>query len=92
MVIEHLVRSSLIIKIDVIAQAISRLLDGIEAVQKNILIFDAAPQPFDVHIISPTSFAIHAYENVIDGQTIYPCRARKLAALITVNNPRLAPL
>jgi hypothetical protein len=46
----------------------SRLADGFVGSQIDLLVFDAAPQPFDEHIISPGPFAVHADGDALAGE------------------------
>src|SRR5437764_15198910 len=57
-----------IIKVEISADRMSRLADGFVGSQIDLLVFDAAPQPFDEHIIPPGPFAVHADGDAVAGE------------------------
>src|SRR5665647_1623414 len=57
-----------IIKVEISADRASRLADGFVGSQIDLLVFDAAPQPFDEHIVPPSPFAVHADGDAVTGE------------------------
>ena len=53
-----------------------------------LLIFDASPEPFHEHIVTPATSPVHAYGNVFFPQKLSELPARELAALIGVEDLR----
>ena len=53
-------RSSAVVKFEIPADRIARFADGFVSPQIHLLVFDAAPQPLDEHVIPPSPFAVHA--------------------------------
>src|SRR5213078_5401444 len=58
--------------------------------QINLLVFDAAPQPLDEHVVAPSAFAIHADRDAVAGEDAGEGRPGELAALVGVEDLRLA--
>ena len=58
-------RTAAIVKVEIPINRASRLTDCFVGSQIDFLVFDAAPKPFDKHIVPPGPFAIHA-----DGDTV----------------------
>src|SRR5664280_3895171 len=56
----------------------------------NLLVFNAAPQPLDEHVVPPGALAVHADGDPVFDQNASECRAGELAALIRVEDIRLA--
>ena len=44
----------------------------------DLLVFDAAPQPFDEHVVAPSPFAVHADGNIVAGKQTGERRAGEL--------------
>src|SRR5665647_1495103 len=57
-----------IIKVEISADRVARLADGFVGSQIDLLVFDAAPQPFDEHIVPPSPFAVHADGDAVPGE------------------------
>src|SRR6201993_1728620 len=53
-------RSSSVIKVKIPADRISCLGDSFVGSQIDLLVFDAAPQPLDEHVVPPGALAVHA--------------------------------
>src|ERR1035437_2464127 len=79
-----------IIKVEISADRVARLADGFVGSQIDLLVFDAAPQPFDEHIVPPSPFAVHADGDAVPGEHAGEGRAGKLRALVGVEDLRLA--
>src|SRR5271169_926298 len=58
--------------------------------QIHLLVLDAAPQPLDEDIVPPGALAVHADGDAVFDQHAGECRAGELAALIRVEDLRLA--
>src|SRR6267142_3264521 len=83
-------RTSAVVKVEIPADRMSCLADGFVGPQIDLLVFDAAPQPFDEHIVPPGSFAVHADGDAIAGEHAGEGRAGKLRALVGVEDVRPA--
>src|SRR5664280_569357 len=82
--------TSAVVEVEIPANRSSRLADGFVSSQIDLLIFDAAPQPFDEHIVPPSPFAVHADGDAVLGEHAGEGRAGKLRALIGVEDVRPA--
>jgi hypothetical protein len=60
--------------------------------QIHLLVFDAAPQPLDEHVVAPGAFAVHADRNAVVGEHAGEGRAGELRTLVGVEDLRLAVL
>jgi MFS family permease len=76
--------SSSVVKVEIPTNRASRLADGFVGSQIDLLVFDAAPQPFDEHIVAPGSFAVHADGDAVVGKQAGEGRAGELRALVGV--------
>src|ERR1700693_4936384 len=83
-------RTSAVVKVETPADLMSRLADGFVGSQIDLLVFDAAPQPFDEHVVAPGPFAIHADGDAVAGKQAGEGRTGELRALIGVEDLRLA--
>src|SRR5450830_1215424 len=83
-------RSAAVVEVQVAADRSAGLADAIVGPQIHLLIFDAAPQPLDEDIIPPGALAIHADGDPVFDQHASECSAGELAALIGVEDIRLA--
>jgi hypothetical protein len=63
-------------------------MDRFRCPQIHTLVLHCAPQSFNKHVVQPPPFAIHAYSHPRAFQRSYPSLARKLAALIRVEDFR----
>jgi hypothetical protein len=55
--------SAAVVEVQIAADGGTGLADVVVGLQINLLVFDAAPQPLDEHIVPPRSFAVHADGN-----------------------------
>src|SRR5206468_5483138 len=58
--------------------------------QVDLLVFDAAPQPLDEHVVPPSPFTVHADSDAVAGERAGEGRAGELRALIRVEDFRPA--
>ena len=58
---------------------------GLVAPKSQLLLLDASPEALDKYVVHPAAFAIHAHLNSVSFDRLYPFRARKLRALISIN-------
>ena len=58
--------------------------------QVDLLVFDALPDALDKNVVAPGSFAIHADPDAVGDQQAGEGRAGELAALIGIEDLRLA--
>src|SRR5260370_2388310 len=83
-------RTSAVVKVEIPANRMSRLADAFVGPQIDLLVFDAAPQPLDEHVVPPCSFAIHADRDAVAGERAGEGRAGELRALIGIEDFGLA--
>src|SRR5882757_10304803 len=83
-------RSSPVVKVEILADRISCLADGFVGSQIDLLVFDALPQPLNEYVVSPSSFAIHADGDAVVGENAGKVRTGKLRALVGVEDFRPA--
>ncbi len=61
-------RSAVIIEVEIAADRMPCVTDAVIGPQIDLLVFDAAPQPLDKNIISPSPFAVHTDRDVVSGE------------------------
>src|SRR6202795_3739386 len=83
-------RSSSVVKVEIPADRISCLGDRFLGSQIDLLVFDAAPQPLNKHVVPPGPFAIHADGDAVAGKQTGERRARELRPLIGIEDVRPA--
>src|SRR5216683_773881 len=83
-------RSSPVVKVEISTNRASRLTDGFVGSQIDLLVFDAFPKPLDEHVVSPSSFAIHADGDAVVGEDTGKGRSGELRALVGVEDVRPA--
>ena len=81
---------SAIIKVQVAADRSAGVADAFVGPQIHLLVFNAAPQPLDEHVVPPSALAVHADRDPVFDQHAGERRAGELAALIRVEDLRLA--
>ena len=59
----------------------SRLADRFVGSQIDLLVFDAAPQPLNEHVVPPGPFAVHADGDAVAGKQVGEGRPGELRAL-----------
>src|SRR5438045_8502841 len=79
-----------IIEVEVTADRVPRLANAFVGPQIYLLVFDAAPQPLDEHVVPPCSFAIHADRDAVAGERAGEGRAGELRALAGMEDFGLA--
>src|SRR5271169_6341115 len=77
-------RSAAIVEVEISADRCACLADGVVGPQIHLLVFDAAPQPLDEHVVPPGAFAVHADRNAIVGEHAGEGRARELRTLVGI--------
>ena len=82
--------SPVVVEVQVVAERGAGVADAVVGSQIHLLIFDAAPQPLDEHVVSPGAFAVHADCNAVAGEHAGEGRARELRALVGIEDVRLA--
>src|SRR5436309_5415737 len=73
-----------IIEVEVTADRVPRLANAFVGPQIYLLVFDAAPQPLDEHVVPPCSFAIHADCDAVAGERAGEGRGQPLRSLFIV--------
>src|SRR5260370_9253722 len=79
-----------IIEVEITADRVPRLATAFVGPQIYLLVFDAAPQPLDEHVVPPCSFAIHADRDAVAGERAGEGRAGELRALVGIKDFGLA--
>src|SRR5260370_805521 len=79
-----------IIEVEITADRVPRLANAFVGPQIYLLVFDAAPQPLDEHVVPPCSFAIHADRDAVAGERAGEGRAGELRALVGIEDFGLA--
>ena len=82
--------TSAIIKVQVAADRSAGVADAFVGPQIHLLVFNAAPKPLDEHIVPPSAPAVHADGDLAFDQHASERHAGELAALIRVEDLRLA--
>ena len=82
--------TSAIIKVQVAADRSAGVADAFVGPQIHLLVFNAAPKPLDEHVVPPSAPAVHADGDPVFDQHASERRAGELAALIRVEDLRLA--
>src|SRR5262249_40281017 len=68
-------------EVDVAAERSSRLTDAVVGPQIHLLVFDAAPEALEKHVVAPRAPAVHADRNLVLDQDVGEGGTRELAAL-----------
>src|SRR5213076_3296220 len=79
-----------VVEVEVTADRSARLGHAVVGPQIHLLVFDAAPQPLDEDVVAPSALAVHADGDGVLDQHASEGRAGELAALIRVEDVRLA--
>ena len=90
MVVKRRVWSVLIVKLEVFLQAPLRIVHAVVGVQIKLFVFDAAPQSFHEHVVTPAALAVHADLDAVVFQHAGEVQAGELTALVGVEDFRLA--
>src|SRR3978361_1279781 len=83
-------RPTTIVEVEVAPDRCARLGRCVVSPEINLLVFDATPQPLDKDVVPPSPFAVHADGDPVFDQDASEFRAGELAALIGVEDIRLA--
>src|ERR1700747_391283 len=75
---------------DVAGERSTRLVDAVIGPQIPLLVFDSAPEALEEHVIAPRAPAVHADRNLVLDQDVGEGVTRKLAALVRVEDLRIA--
>src|SRR4051794_35311019 len=84
------VRPARVVEVDVAADAFARGAYGFVGMQVDLFVLDRAPYPFDEHVVAPAAFAVHRDADAVAMEQPSELAARKLAALIGVEDLRFA--
>src|SRR5712675_2921758 len=79
-----------IVEVEISADRVTGLANAFIGSQIDLLIFDAAPQPLNEHVVPPGPFAIHADGDAVAGKQTGERRARELRTLVGVEDFRPA--
>src|SRR5207244_6374786 len=83
-------RSAAIVEVEITADRGAGLADGFVGPQIHLLVFDAAPQPLNEHVVAPGSFAIHTDRDAVACERAGEGRAGELRALVGIEDFWLA--
>ena len=78
--------ATLIVEHEMLADAGSRIADGVIGVQIDFLVLDRLPKPFDEDIVSPAALAVHADPDVAILEHLSKLGAGELAALVGIED------
>src|SRR5271168_3834509 len=84
------VRSLAVVEVQIAADRGPGLGDAVVGPQIDLLVFDRSPEPLDEDVVAPGALAVHADPDAVVGQKAGEGCAGKLAALVGVENLRLA--
>ena len=79
-----------IVEVEIAPDRRACLGSGVIGSEIDLLVFDAAPQPLDEDVVPPSALAVHADGDPVFDQRASEGRAGELAALIRVEDFRLA--
>ena len=79
-----------IIKVQVAADRSPGFGYAVVSPQIHLLVFDAAPQALDEHVVPPSPFTVHADRNAVGGEHVGEGRASELRTLVGIEDVRLA--
>ena len=82
----------LVVERQVAFQSLLGSTDGLVGMQIHLLVFDALPESFHEHVVAPTACPVHADLNAVGAQQPGEFEAGELAALIGVEDLRVAIL
>ena len=83
-------RPMAVVEVDVAAERSSRLVDAVIGPQIHLLVFDSAPEALEEHVIAPRAPADHGDRNLVLDQDVGVGVTRELAALVRVEDLRIA--
>src|ERR1700722_5249136 len=83
-------RSTAIVEVEIAAERCACIADAVVGFQIHLLVFDAAPQPLDEHVVPPSAFAVHADRDAVAGKQARERRTGKLRTLVGVEDVRSA--
>src|SRR3989338_1424464 len=87
-IIQRLMNSTQVVKIEVFSQSGLSLRDGLVAFEINVLVFDRTPQALNEDIVQRPTAAIHADRNSLLDENPCKLHAGKLATLVGIKNFR----
>ena len=79
-----------IVEVKIPADGSTSFADAVVGAQIHLLVFDAAPEPLDKHVVAPSAFTVHADGYAIAGERAGEGLASELRALVGVEYLRLA--
>ncbi len=84
------VRPAGVVEVDVAADAFAGGAHGFVGMEVDLLVLDRAPHPFDEHVVAPAALAVHRDADAVAMEQPSELAARKLTALIGVEDLRFA--
>ena len=88
-VTQRLVRSLVVVKLEIVEKMNPRRRARLVVVKINLLVLDRAPKPFDENVVVDPASSIHAHLNPFVFQKAREIHARELRPLVRVENLRL---
>lgn len=76
------------VELEIGRQLLARFGDALIRMQINVLVLDAAPWPFDEHVIDPTALAVHADLDGMVAQHLGEVGTGELTALVGIEDLR----
>ena len=83
-------RADPIVEIQILAKRRTRIANAVIGAQIHLLVFHRPPQTLDEYVVPPSAAAIHVDGDAVLVQQPREGRTRELAALIRIENLRLA--
>ena len=80
----------MVVEVHPAANAVTGFGNAVVGVQVDLFVFEAAPEPFDEHVVDPTAFAVHTGLDARVFKHLREVFAGELAALIGVEGFGLA--
>ena len=88
LVVQRLVRSTVVVEVDPCVDSVPGFLGIRERVQKHAFILQRPPESLHHHVVAPTTLTIHADRDAMAPQHVQKRGTRELRSLIGVEDPR----
>ncbi len=85
--VKRLMRSGLVVEYRIALHTLVGRTDGAIGVQIHLLVFDAFPETFHEHVVSPATFSVHADLDAVLDQQAREFLASKLAPFVGIEAP-----
>ena len=81
-----------VVELDVVAYPLTQLHDRVGRIDIDVFLLDSAPEPFYPDVVLAAAPAIHADEDAVLFQEVFPCLCCILRALVAVDDLRRTEL